>query len=220
MARRLKIRDCPSKTRLDEKSRAFGRPEAVAQGPNNSRDDIWPCPPVPLNSRPMSDALMTVTLAFEWRQAATGLLMVLFIAACLLLILAILIQKPQGGGLAGAFGSGSGSGNTAFGARTGDALTVITISMFVLYLVSGIALGFAARPQTDAKPEEAISAPATTTPATTLPAGTTPAATPGATPAAAPAAAPGTATPAPVDPAAAPATAPAPAPVPAPVNGG
>ena len=94
----------------------------------------------------MSEPLMTLMLGMEWRQVTTGLLMVLFIAACVLLILAILIQKPQGGGLAGAFGSGSGSGQTAFGARTGDALTVITIAMFVLYLVSGIALGFAARP--------------------------------------------------------------------------
>lgn len=95
------------------------------------------------------------TLALDWNQALVGGLMVLFISSCILLILAILVQRPQGGGLAGAFGSGSGSGQTAFGARTGDALTVITISMFVLYLVAGLALGYAAKPAV-AKPQTSV----------------------------------------------------------------
>ena len=61
-------------------------------------------------------------------------------------MLTVLIQRPQGGGLSGAFGSGAGSGQTAFGARTGDALTVATIAMFVLYLVAAIGLNFATHP--------------------------------------------------------------------------
>jgi preprotein translocase subunit SecG len=165
----------------------------------------------------MSEPLMTLMLGIEWRQVTTGLLMVLFIAACVLLILAILIQKPQGGGLAGAFGSGSGSGQTAFGARTGDALTVITIAMFVLYLVSGIALGFAARPPAEGKSTDAVSSEgakpegdAGKTPAAP---GATPDATPAATPAPAGGAAPAAT---PVTPAAVPAATPAPAPAPAP----
>jgi len=117
------------------------------------------------------------TLALDWNQALVGGLMVLFISSCILLILAILVQRPQGGGLAGAFGSGSGSGQTAFGARTGDALTVITISMFVLYLVAGLALGYAAKPVV-AKPQtEAVAVdPAAADPAAATPAATDPAA--------------------------------------------
>lgn len=82
----------------------------------------------------------------DWGRLGTGALFLLFIVASIFLILAVLVQKPQGGGLAGAFGSGAGSGQTAFGARTGDALTVMTIIMFVFFLASGIALGVAIRP--------------------------------------------------------------------------
>jgi len=41
----------------------------------------------------------------------TGLFTVLFVIVCLFLMLVILIQKPRGGGLSGAFGgAASGSG--------------------------------------------------------------------------------------------------------------
>lgn len=78
----------------------------------------------------------------------TAMLVVAFLFVCLLLILIILIQKPAGGGLSGAFGSGaaSGSGQTVFGARTGDALTIGTITVFVLYLGVAIGLNYAIRP--------------------------------------------------------------------------
>ena len=81
-----------------------------------------------------------------------GLMVVGFFFLCLILILTVLIQKPQGGGLSGAFGSGAGSGQTAFGARTGDALTVATISIFVLYILAAIGLNFAVRPSIAAPP--------------------------------------------------------------------
>lgn len=104
----------------------------------------------------------------DWLRSA---LFVLFLIACLLLMLTVLIQKPQGGGLAGAFGSGAGSGQTAFGTRTGDALTVATIGMFTLYLLTAIGLNYAARPDDMGLPKTKRTTPATT-PATTTPAGT------------------------------------------------
>lgn len=81
-----------------------------------------------------------------------GLLVVGFFFLCLIMILTVLIQKPQGGGLSGAFGSGAGSGQTAFGARTGDALTVATISIFVLYILAAIGLNYVVRPTIAAPP--------------------------------------------------------------------
>lgn len=76
---------------------------------------------------------------------ATILLLVLFLLICVLMILVILIQKPMGGGLVGAFGGG-GSGQTAFGAKTGDALTITTIIMFSVFVLGAVGLNFAVRP--------------------------------------------------------------------------
>jgi preprotein translocase subunit SecG len=84
---------------------------------------------------------------------AINLMVVGFLIVCLIMILTVLIQKPQGGGLSGAFGSGAGSGQTAFGARTGDALTVATIAIFVIYLLAAIGLNYTVRP-TIAAPSE------------------------------------------------------------------
>jgi preprotein translocase subunit SecG len=75
-----------------------------------------------------------------------GILVVLFVAISALVMLTILIQKPQGGGLSGAFGSGAGSGQTAFGAKTGDALTIATIGMFTVWVLFAIGLNYAVRP--------------------------------------------------------------------------
>lgn len=92
-------------------------------------------------------ATNVLTLGVNWPSIITGVLLVLFLLSCVFLILVVLIQKPQGGGLAGAFGSGAGSGQTAFGARTGDALTVATIGFFVFYLVSAVGLSYFMKPQ-------------------------------------------------------------------------
>jgi preprotein translocase subunit SecG len=107
------------------------------------------------------------TLAMaQWMIA---LMVVGFLFMCVLLILIILIQKPQGGGLSGAFGSGAaqGSGQTVFGARTGDALTIGTISVFVLYLAVAIGLNYAIRPAgpVNAAPTAAATQPEGTAPA-------------------------------------------------------
>jgi len=88
---------------------------------------------------------MLVLLA--WAPWAVGIATVLFLVICIMLIMTVLIQRPQGGGLAGAFGSGAGSGQTAFGAKTGDALTIFTIIVFVLFIVSAIVLNYAHHPE-------------------------------------------------------------------------
>jgi preprotein translocase subunit SecG len=84
----------------------------------------------------LNPALLTLGVS----QVVIGLLTVGFLACSILLVLTVLIQRPQGGGLSGAFGAGAGSGETAFGARTGDALTIATISFFVLWLVVAVGL--------------------------------------------------------------------------------
>lgn len=79
-------------------------------------------------------------------QLGIALLVVLFLVISLAMVLVVLIQRPQGGGLSGAFGAGGGSGQSAFGARTGDALTISTIVIFLLFLGIAIGLNFALRP--------------------------------------------------------------------------
>lgn len=87
-----------------------------------------------------------VTLGLQY--VFVSVLVALFLLVCVVLILTVLIQKPQGGGLSGAFGAGGGgAGQTAFGTKTGDALTIATISMFVIYLAFAVGLNFAARPE-------------------------------------------------------------------------
>jgi preprotein translocase subunit SecG len=88
----------------------------------------------------------------------SGILTAGFLFVCVVMILVVLIQRPQGGGLSGAFGSGAGSGQTAFGAKTGDALTIATISIFVVFLLAAVGLNYIARP---AGPSTAEAAAAT-----------------------------------------------------------
>lgn len=69
------------------------------------------------------------------------LLTLLFIIVSAAMVLIILVQRPQGGGLAGAFGGAGGGGtDSVFGGRVGDALTVITIIGFLMYIGIAIAL--------------------------------------------------------------------------------
>jgi len=89
----------------------------------------------------------------------TAILTALFLFICLLMILTVLIQRPAGGGLSGAFGSGAGSGQTAFGAKTGDALTWATIGIFIIYLLFAIVLNFATRPPSLGSIPPAVGAP-------------------------------------------------------------
>ena len=65
----------------------------------------------------------------------------LFAVVALVLVLIILVQRPQGGGLAGAFGGAGGSSTeTVFGGRVGDALTYATVAAFVVYIGLAITL--------------------------------------------------------------------------------
>ncbi len=106
----------------------------------------------------MSALVPTLTLGLAgW---LSGLLTLGFLVVCVVMILIVLIQRPQGGGLGGAFGSAAGSGQTAFGAKTGDALTIATIAIFVIFLLSAIGLNFAARPSEAPAQGEAATAPA------------------------------------------------------------
>jgi len=64
-----------------------------------------------------------------------------FILVAIALVLIILVQRPSGGGLAGAFGGAGGGGtDTVFGGRVGDALTWATVCAFVLYMLLAVAL--------------------------------------------------------------------------------
>ena len=63
---------------------------------------------------------LTMTLGSAWLVTT---LATLFVLTCIFMMLVILIQKPKGGGLSGAFGGAGGSAQAAFGAKTGDLLT-------------------------------------------------------------------------------------------------
>lgn len=70
-----------------------------------------------------------------WSQWILGALITF---VCFLLIIVILLQKGRGGGMAGAFGGAGGT--SAFGAKTGDVFTWITVigaGIFVLLTVVG-----------------------------------------------------------------------------------
>jgi len=87
------------------------------------------------------------TLGLTWSPLLVGGLVVLFVVISLLLLVIVLLQRPQGGGLSEAFGASSaGAGNTAFGARVGDALTTATIVIFLAFLVTAVVLNWAVKP--------------------------------------------------------------------------
>jgi preprotein translocase subunit SecG len=68
-------------------------------------------------------------------------LTVFFIIVAVAMVLIILVQRTQGGGLAGAFGGAGGTGaETVFGGRIGDALTWATVIAFAIYIGLAIAL--------------------------------------------------------------------------------
>ena len=69
-----------------------------------------------------------------WKQ----FLAVIFIIVCILLIIIVLLQKGRGGGLAAAFG-GAG-GQSAFGSKTGDVFTWITIVFVGVFLFLAVVL--------------------------------------------------------------------------------
>ncbi|XVJ60841.1 MAG: preprotein translocase subunit SecG [Tepidisphaera sp.] len=170
--------------------------------------------------------LLLAMLTGVWFNIAV----LLFLLVCFVLVLTVMIQKPQGGGLSAAFGASSGSGQTAFGTKTGDALTVATILVFVVWLALAVALNIMSRPS-EAPPVTVTTPPAETVPETPADPAATPAVNPpapGVNPPANPAATPESPVEKPVQPNPAPADAapatpgnpapanPTPAPAPAP----
>jgi preprotein translocase subunit SecG len=81
----------------------------------------------------------------------------LLIGTCLLLILVILLQRGRGGGLAGAFGGGGGS--SAFGAKTGDVFTWITVTFAALFVALAVVANFVFEPEALASPVAAELSP-------------------------------------------------------------
>lgn len=78
---------------------------------------------------------MNTMLALSFGQL---LVTFLFLVTCFLLIIVVLLQKGRGGGLSGAFG-GVG-GHSAFGTKTGDVFTWVTVALtflFILFAVLG-----------------------------------------------------------------------------------
>ncbi|MEX0774247.1 MAG: preprotein translocase subunit SecG [Phycisphaeraceae bacterium] len=89
------------------------------------------------------------------------LLTIVFVFVSLLMVLVILIQKPRGGGLSGAFGGSGGAVQQAFGSKVGDLLTWFTTGCFIAFLLLSMGLTWAIRPA-----QEDLDAP-TIQPATT-----------------------------------------------------
>lgn len=89
-------------------------------------------------------------LTLGLNYVVVSVLVAVFLLVCVGMILIVLIQRPQGGGLSGAFGSGGGdgAGQTAFGTKTGDVLTITTIGIFVIYLALAVGLNFVTKPAT------------------------------------------------------------------------
>jgi preprotein translocase subunit SecG len=67
------------------------------------------------------------------------ILLIIFVIACLVMILVIMLQDEQGEGLGGIFGGGS---TTPFGSRSGNILTRFTSIMGAIYIIGAFALAW------------------------------------------------------------------------------
>jgi preprotein translocase subunit SecG len=88
----------------------------------------------------------------QWFLAA------LIVVVCCLLIIVVLLQRGRGGGLSGAFGGGGGT--AAFGAKTGDVFTWITVTFTAVFVLLAVVANFAfdesARPTTPSETEPPV----------------------------------------------------------------
>ncbi len=69
----------------------------------------------------------------------------LFCIVCVLLLIIILLQRGRGVGLAGAFG-GAG-GQSAFGAKTGDVFTWVTVALTGVFLFLAVIANYVLVPE-------------------------------------------------------------------------
>ena len=69
----------------------------------------------------------------EWPAWGAAVLNVIILLIGLFLMMLVLIQRGKGGGLSGAFGGAGGS--SAFGSRTGDQFTRITLITAALWIL-------------------------------------------------------------------------------------
>ncbi len=83
---------------------------------------------------------------------------IFFVLVCLFLILVVLVQKPRGGGLVGAFG-GQGAVQQAFGSKVGDLLTWFTVGCFTAFLFLAIMLTWYTRMDTQVYQTPTVSTP-------------------------------------------------------------
>ncbi len=129
----------------------------------------------------------------QYPPLMSTVLSILFVFVSVFMMLVILIQKPKGGGLSGAFGgAGSGSDRAFVGGNVGDVLTWITVICFGLFLILAMGLTWVIRAEEfgpDANPV-AASAPNTTSSTTNTGTTATPTVTPTPEPTAEPTATP------------------------------
>ncbi len=76
----------------------------------------------------------------------TTILSITIVTVCVLLIGLVLLQKNRGAGLSGAFG-GVG-GHSAFGTKTGDMLTWVTVALAAVFLVLAVIANYFFVPET------------------------------------------------------------------------
>ena len=106
---------------------------------------------------------MEMLASMTWGQ---WLVAMLIIVICSFLMLIIMLQRGRGGGLAGAFGGAGGS--SAFGAKTGDVFTWITVVVAAVFIIVCVVANFVMEPPTDAQ-LLAADTPAATAPPTAEP---------------------------------------------------
>ena len=89
----------------------------------------------------MDTALLGV-IKWYWQVLA-----VVFTIMSILLVIIVLLQKGRGGGLSAAFG-GAG-GQSAFGSKTGDYFTWVTVGVVAFFLITAMVLTMNYRPTTE-----------------------------------------------------------------------